>query len=297
MNIMVARNRVTSGDRPVETYGSSMVRVLRSKGHEVVDVPKSTTRNYDGVDLLIDIDCGRNPKGELIWQAQNGSVPVPSAVVFIDTHGYPAVHSRLAPHYDHVFFAVHDKRDLFANHPSAHWLPNFTDKMWFDGTRYDRPDAKDGFDFGFLGSKGGLDRADRMVRIASQNGWTSIARQVSAGHKHRWPSTPEIMSRCRNLFNHGQKHDGPNLRVMESMLMARPLITDRDPRSGMDLLFTSGTHYVPYEAYSYEGLKESMKWVMDNPQKAADIASNAYMEVSRRHLVEHRIDQILEVVR
>jgi spore maturation protein CgeB len=103
------------------------------------------------------------------------------------------------------------------------------------------------------------------------------------------------MGACRNLFNHGQKHDGPNLRVMESMLMMRPLITDVDARSGMELLFTAGTDYIPYEAYSYEGLEEAMKWAIYNPRDAAHIAANAYTEVNTKHLVQNRIDQILEV--
>jgi spore maturation protein CgeB len=39
----------------------------------------------------------------------------------------------------------------------------------------------------------------------------------------------------------------------------------------------------------------AMQWAMDNPAEAAQIAANAYLEVRRSHLVDHRIDQILEV--
>jgi spore maturation protein CgeB len=83
---------------------------------------------------------------------------------------------------------------------------------------------------------------------------------------------------------------------MESMAMNRPLISDYDPRSGMSLLFTEDVHYVPYEAYTYKGLKEAMLWVADHPGAAREMATRAYEEVVTKHLVENRIDQILEVV-
>jgi hypothetical protein len=295
MRIMVTRNWHMHGSDPVETYSSSVVRVLREKGHEVVDIPKGPA-NYDGIDLILDVDCGRNAKGELIWQAQDGPLPVPSAVMLIDSHGYPSLHKRLAPNYDHVFFAVWDKRGLFTKHPSAHWCPNFTDLKWFNGAEY--PEPEDGYptDFGFFGSKGGLSRAEKMTEIAAKNNWTAEARQINVGAKHRWPQTAEAMANCRNLFNCQQKHDGPNLRVMESMLMNRPLIADVDPRSGMTKLFTPGEHFVPYHAYSNEGLEEGMRWMMDNRETAKEIASSAYIEVREKHLVENRIDQMLEVV-
>ena len=59
MKIMLARNWNTYLNRPVETYSRSMTRVLRSLGHEVVEVrkePPKTSDVYNGIDLLIDVD-------------------------------------------------------------------------------------------------------------------------------------------------------------------------------------------------------------------------------------------------
>lgn len=297
MRIMVARNRKYVGSEEIETYSGSIVRVLRELGHEVVDIPKNLNQNYDGVDLLLDIDCGRNAKGDLIWQAQDKKLPVQSAVMFIDSHGYPTLHHRLARNYDHVFFAVYDRRDLFAGHKSAHWCPNFSDLKWFNSL--DLPMVEpSGVDFGFFGSKGGLDRADSMIKIANDHNWKAVARQVCPSNKVQWPATAAAMGRCKNLFNRGQKHDSPNLRVMESMLIGRPLISDKDPRSGMDKLFTPWEHYIPYEYFApHEGLDFAMHYVMDSPELAAEIARKAYDEVRSKHLVENRIEQILEVVK
>lgn len=294
MRVLVARNHQSIKGEPVETYSSSIVRVLREKGHEVVDVPKSHNQNYDGIDLCLDIDCGRNDKGDLVWQVADKRLPCLSAVMFIDSHGYPTMHHRLCGGYDHVFFAVHDKRDLFVKHQSAHWCPNFTDLKWFDGDEY--PMVPEPTDFGFFGSKGGLSRSDPMKVIADRRGWTTDIRQVSASGKHRWPQTAVAMANCRALFNKGQKHDSPNLRVMESMLMNRVLISDADERSGMDLMFEPWAHYIPYEYFSFEGLEMGMEFCMENPEIAAKIARQGYEEVKAHHLVENRVDQILEVV-
>jgi hypothetical protein len=214
--------------------------------------------------------------------------------VFTDSHGYPSLHRRVGKNYDHVFFAVWDKRDLFANHPSAHFCPNFTDTKWFDGKTY-QDDGNCLYEFGFFGSKGGLERANPMVEIAESNGWRATARQVAPGNKHQWPETALAMNRCTNLFNHSQKKD-LNLRVFESMLMRRPLICDRNQRSGIDRLFEPHVHYIPYESHTYNGLEAAMKYVMINPENAEKIATNAYNLVKENHLVEHRVKQILEVV-
>lgn len=285
----------------VPNYSGSMVRALRELGHEVVSAPKTQdrNRNFEGIDLVIDIDCGRNAAGDLLWIARDGPLPVPSAVVFIDSHGHPSDHRRVAKNYDHVFFAVWDKRDLFGKHPSAHWCPNFTDLRWFDrnlaGAIVPGNERKD---FGMFGSKGGLTRADPMAEICNRNGWKCDIRQIGASNKHAWPSTLHSMTNCKFLFNRAQKHDGPNLRVFESMAAGRPLICDFDPRSGMEKLFAAGGHYLPYEYFDpWSGMETAMKWCMDNQTEANLIAEAAYQEVKKNHLVANRVKQIIEVVR
>lgn len=300
MRVMVAHNGQYLANQPIETYARSMIRVLRSLGHEVLEAPKAPLTKpdaYHQVDFLLDIDCGRDSSGQLRWHGETVKPPCKSAVYFIDSHGYPTEHKRLAPRYDHVFFAVWDKRDLFASHPSAHWCPNFTDLHWFNGASYDYYTHSSRYDFGFFGSKGGLGRAKPLIEIANDNGWTHDVRQVSKQGKHRWPYLAEAMARCRVLFNHGQKHDGPNLRVMESMAMRRPLITDLEDRSGMSRLFTPFVHYAPIASYTYKGLGARMIDVMKAPEEAERMAQRAYDEVVAKHLVQNRIEQILEVVK
>ena len=92
----------------------------------------------------------------------------------------------------------------------------------------------------------------------------------------------------------GQKHD-INLRTFESMAVFRPLICDVDPLNGMEQLFEEGKHYLGYEAYTFAGLEEKMLWAMSNPTECAQMAHTAYKEVLDKHLIKHRVAQMLEV--
>ena len=299
---VLGNNSLAPGGGPLLNYGRSMCEAFQKLGHEVLFVDKAKalsdpffTQPDSSFDWIIDIDSGRDKTG--IYWFLGGKIEtskVKKAVIFIDSHGHPDYHKELAQYYDHVFFAVWFRRDLFTEHKSTHWLPNFTDSKWF----YPITDCLAGniSDFGFFGSKGGLSRAEPLKELCDKLGYSYDIRQINNQFKQRWPYTCEAMNRCEVLFNHGQKHDGPNLRVMESMACNIPLITDYDPKSGMKELFSSYKHYIPYEAYTYRGLDEAVSFCLNNPTAANEIAENAFKEVTENHLVEHRVQQILEVI-
>lgn len=283
--------------RPVETYSKSFHRALENRGHEVTAMGEGHEKSIfsvsvDTFDLYIDLDCGRNVEGKLHFQTPESRIP--KAVRFIDTHGYPSLHRRLAKEYDHVFFAVWDKRDLFANHNSAHWCPNASDLDWFNYLDHLDVYKSPSNLIGFFGSKGGLDRAKPLLNIAYEHtDYTVDVREIGRTHGHRWPETAKAMANCKFLLNCGQKHDGPNQRVIESMLMHRPLITDRDKRDGMSKLFSEGDHYLGWSGQTELALQ--IKWCLDNYDLAQSMARRAYQEAVSKHLVKHRVDQILEV--
>lgn len=282
------RSRLTQV--PVETYARSVHNELQRLGHTVDNVYGSEFTNQNYYDLYMELDNGRDPQGLLHFGKQ--IVTIPSAVWFVDSHGQPSVHKLLAPHFNHVFFAVWDKRDLFAGHPSAHWCPNATDDRFFYPTALGEPQ----FDFGFFGSRHGLDRADEMKKICEKHEFTYDIRQVGGGpYKHKWPRTSDAMNNCKILFNRGQKHDGPNLRVIESMAVGRPLITEVDERDGMAKLFVEGEHFLGYEAYTWKGLEEKMLYAKAHPGWCLEMANKARNLVVGKHLIKHRVAQMLEV--
>lgn len=281
---------------PVETYARCVHRAFEAAGHEVVNVyGAQTVWCPQDFDVYIELDNGRDAEGKLGFGQQftrsDIQLTIPKAVWFIDSHGQPDLHKSIAPYYDHVFFAVWDKRELFHEHKSAHWCPNATDPQFFYPIYSGHP-----FDFGFFGSKTGLDRADKMVEICLRRGWTYDVRQIGGGpFKHKWPRTCEAMNNCKVLFNHGQKHDAPNLRVLESMAVGRPLISDLEPRSGMGRLFLPNEHYLAYESYTQNGLEEQMEWALANLDRCHSMALHAQKLVLEHHLIKNRVKQMLEV--
>ena len=285
---------------PIIKYSNSTHQALLDLGHHVE--PMGEGHKYtcfddmlDGTirqaDLFLDIDCGRNEEGKLLFQTEKP--PLPSAVRYIDSHGYPSLHKRLAINYDHVFFAVWDKRDLFIKHPSAHWCPNASDAKYF--YKDIQPDLTDSrpIDVGFFGTKGGLDRANPLRHVCINHGWSCDIREIGRSNSSRWPKTALAMAQCKVLFNHGQKHDGPNQRVIEAMLMQRPLVSDYDQRDGMHKLFEEGTHYLSYKSDSE--LANHIDWCLQEPSLASAMAKRAYTLAYEKHQVKHRVEQILEV--
>jgi len=297
MKILVPHFNNHYEGRLIETYSHSLIRELRALGHDITEVSKERLPDdqYKQYDLLLDIDCGRGTDQSYKFHLNDGKVPTKSAIILIDSHGKPDYHKRIARFADHVFFAVWDKRELFSDHTSTTWFPNFTDLVHFDGNPSNHAAEKQ-FDFCFFGSHGGIERADPLVKICKEQNWTYDVDEIGRKGKHRWPNTAKRMAACRFGFNHGQKHDGPNLRVMETMAMKLPIICDKDPRDGKGFLFEPWQHYIPYTAYTYEGLLERMQWCINNPDKAAKIAEQAYTEVCNNHLAKHRVQTLLEVV-
>ena len=304
MKILLRYRQDYHKDKWVPSYCDYMRRALLNLGHDVYPVGEGHNwqlpgsphpiihdqLNPDYFDLLLELDNGRNQKGELGF-GEYSEIKIPKAVWFIDSHGQPDLHQTIARKYAHVFFAVYSRRDLFAKHPSAFWCPNATEPVAFPKAL-----CEPACDFGFFGSKGGLARADALKAIAERRGWSTDIRQINGPFKPKWPYTAEAMGNCAALFNHGQKHDGPNLRVLESMAVGRPLITDVDDQSGMGQLFTAGEHYLGYTAYSHDGLEEAMAECIKRPADAATMAQKAYELVMSRHLVKNRAEQIMEVV-
>ncbi len=300
MNLLVVYRQGVSSERLIDCYPRSFMEELVLRGHKVTPIGEGHTieqleeMDVKKYDYLIELENGRGRDGELVFQQSKAKKKIPSAVWFIDSHGYPSLHKRAAKHYDHVFFAVYFRRDLFRNHRSAHWMPNATDLRWFGHRAFSNSNTD--FDFGFFGSKGGLARADALADVCARNGWTCDIRQVGKAHRHKWPRTGEAMAKCRILFNHGQKHDGPNQRVLESMAMRKLLLTDLDPRDGMSKLFVEGYHFIGYESYTYADLEEKARWCMEHGTKAKEIAACGAEEVKMNHTIGNRVDQLLEVI-
>lgn len=296
MRIGVVFRQDIRNDAPVICYAQSYVDAFKDMGHEVFTAgeghPLTLVDELPAVDAIVEIENGRSETGELRFQVPlMDRTGVMTAVVLIDSHGHPDHHAAVARAYDHVFFAVWARRDLFTQLPSTHWCPNATDWKWFGKEQFS--DIPRVIDFGFFGSRRGLSRADDLVEICKRRGWSYDVREVVKSRRNRWPTTGKAMAACKILYNKSQKHDGPNQRVMESMAVGAPLLNDIDARSGMDQLFDGMVHYVPYDVSC---LEKNMEWLLEHTEDAATIAQAGCEEVRLKHQVSNRAAQVMEVL-
>ena len=74
--------------------------------------------------------------------------------------------------------------------------------------------------------------------------------------------------------------------------MGIPLLCDLDERSGIELLFRPWVHFIPYT--SKESLEEVMGICMSGFE-AQNIADAAEKEIMSKHLVKHRVQEILKI--
>ena len=300
MRILLGHRRDVWRERVVQNYSECLKTEFQRMGVEVISIGENQEiqtleQAPSQADLILEVETGRNSDGSFNYLVPKRSShrSVPTAVWFIDSHGHPSMHRNLAPYYDHVFFAVYSKRDLFVNCKSSNWLPNATDFHWFNRDLSDVQEPT--IQFGFFGSKGGLHRAEPLKKVCEKNGYSYDIRQVSKPYRHKWPHTGEEMSKCQFLFNWGQKLDGPNQRVFESMAVGRLLLNDRDARrrDGTEMLFEEGKHYLGYDRYTFADLEEKMQWALNNPKEVGTIVENAYKRVAKLHTIQHRAQEIL----
>jgi hypothetical protein len=312
MKILMHYRQDWHNEKGVPSYCQSFRNAFIELGHDVFPVGEGHSNQIPGspypiqgdqldpnnYDMLLELDNGRNKQGSLGF-GEYKEVKIPKAILFTDSHGQPDLHQKLARNYKHVFFAVWARRDLFTGHPSAHFLPNATDLQYFSTEITNHIPLK--YDFGFFGSKTGLYRADKLIEFCIKNQWTYDVRQINSGQKPRFPFTAEAMGACKALFNRGQKHD-LNLRVFESLVLGLPFICDYDPLNGMDIVFKDWIDYeewknvLCYEAYTFKGLEEAMKYTKENYKRACILAYSAANYIAKNHIITNRTKTILEIV-
>ncbi|HIE84016.1 MAG TPA: glycosyltransferase family 1 protein [Dehalococcoidia bacterium] len=83
-------------------------------------------------------------------------------------------------------------------------------------------------------------------------------------------------------------------RVVESMAAGRPVISWRPPYERTQKLFVPGKEILWFEKDNPDELASKIKWLMENPEQANVIATNAKEKVLKYHTAEIRVSQILD---
>ena len=95
----------------------------------------------------------------------------------------------------------------------------------------------------------------------------------------------------RVAFNWSSLQDLP-VRVFEAMGMKRPLVTNRVP--DLEKLFIENEHYLGFS--TVDEAEEKIKFLLDTPDFAHNMAEKAYKEVMKRHTWKTRLEQLFRIV-
>jgi glycosyltransferase involved in cell wall biosynthesis len=102
-----------------------------------------------------------------------------------------------------------------------------------------------------------------------------------------------IYNKSRVALSWSSLQDMP-ARVWEAIGMGVPLVTNRVP--DLSTFFVEDEHYLGFSNVAEAVSK--VKWVLENPDKAATMANNAHRKaIAQNHTWDNRVQQILETVK
>lgn len=246
--------------------------------------PINKPEDFGKFDLHILVDHGEDAIGvPLDWE-----IPHPSVYWVSDAHlGYDYRLNR-AKQFDFVFCAQPQFIDQFARdgipREKLFFLPHA-----FEPLVYKPSEIIKCWDWVFIGHLNSRKRIQLLDRLCKEFpswylGW-------------RMPQTPgfNVMDDVAWKFSQGRVivndsiKDDLNMRVFETLGTRGCLLTDNI--SPLSLLFKDGEHLVAYE--SQQDAVDKMRWLLDHPTRALEIAESGYREALRAHTYEHRARTIL----
>jgi hypothetical protein len=124
-----------------------------------------------------------------------------------------------------------------------------------------------------------------------------LAEHFSIGDLERVHGDDYCRHTCsgRLTFNHSAIED-LNMRIFEALAMGCPLLTNRESaHNGLLDLFEDGKHLIVYD--SDEDLLRKVQHYLNDEAACAAIARRGREEVIACHTYDHRVSEILEVVR
>lgn len=251
--------------RDIETEPSGKRRALSGDG---------------GCDVLLWIDAGLQRLSLDVT-----AVTVPTVALVGDLHCDEQLDQQVhhAQQFDHAFLQFKpDAEPIFKHHGiDAHWLPPCADPLLdLKGI-----DVDPIYDVGFIGSTN-PEWHGRRVRVLSKLVDAGIEVQVeSAMHEE----AALFNRRCRVLFNYSMTDD-LNMRVPESMISGRPLVTDTLP--GLGSFGKPGAHYLSFS--TDDEAIDQVQWAL--AEQYNHVGANGRKMILERHTYRHRIREILAVL-
>ncbi len=267
---------------------------MRSMGHEVVTLGLATHLEVQlgrpvlqlnsvlkllpegfSPDVILWLD---NSAPLLITGLHESSIPI--AFYSVDTHHHVDLHSYLAHMMDHVFIAQKDYLHNFtATGTPVSWLP-----LW--ASRFVEASEEKKYGATFVGTRNPKLNPDRC------RFFDALAQKVDIhlDMGEYW----KIFPHAEIVVNQTVKRD-LNFRVFEAMMCGSLLLTEASG-NGLSEIFKDGEHLVLYEKDNVDSCAEKIITLLSDIQNTRRIAAAGRSEILKKHLPQHRAEEVLHVL-
>ncbi len=163
------------------------------------------------------------------------------------------------------------------------WMPAFSHT-------YDVPDfsiTKE-YDAIFVGT----DNAETMPK---RHKFLSALKETIPNFLTTFGNYRQLYPKAKVVVNHAERGD-LNFRIFEALGCGSALVTPRMGH-GLEEMFEDGKHLLLYESDNARDAAEKIKYLLDNPVKANELARNGLLEVNRAHKDTNRAQTFLEHIR
>lgn len=216
------------------------------------------------------------------WPTNMHALNCPRACYLIDSHQHLENHLDLATCFDFVFIAQREYLEKFrVVNPRSYWLPLACDPE----VHGKKTDSKL-HDIGFVG--GVIPNSRRQHLLAHLHNNISLYFE-----RCFWDDMARVFSESRIVFNEAVNND-LNMRFFEALASGSLLLADMAQGSRQDELFVEGEDYALY----HDGnIAEVARFYLDNDLIREKIAARGRQLVLNAHTYDHRVEDLLLVVR
>ncbi len=281
--------------------GRLLVGALREAGHEVLTLglsSGSSDRQNIPIDFFQPPEAAHKVVEEAVqrfrpdWILQlDDSTPlihlglenikIPKAWYAVDTHLHGPWHGHLAPIFDLVFSAQKNQMSLLSQyHSDVRWLP-----LYFSGAPEFLPWKERAHDISFVGT---LDPTLNPARVVLLEELKNQGLEVNV----RQGEVQPVYRTSRIVINQSVQDD-LNFRFFEAMGCGALLITDQISHSLWDI-GEPGRDFLVYTAGDAIDLAEKIRWAMEHPVAAEEIARRGQESILLSHTASHRAQAIVK---
>ncbi len=210
------------------------------------------------------------------------NINIPKAWYAVDTHLHGPWHSHLAPIFDVVFSAQKNQMSLLSQyHSDVRWLP-----LYFSGAPEFLSWKERTHDISFVGT---LDPTLNPARITLFERLKNQGLYVNV----RQGEVQPVYRTSRIVINQSVQDD-LNFRFFEAMGFGALLITDQISHSLRDI-GEPGRDFLVYAAGDAMDLAEKIRWALEHPVAAEEIARRGQQCILHSHTASHRAQAIGKV--